>query len=185
MKTFVIGLFAAVAVSASLANSAHAQGSGAQYWGQHLPDLSPADQAARAKNMRGLQYCLSMKGKVVGDGECAALAVMHLAVSGAVPGDFSDPKNYIWGAVPTGWVPGDVLQFEDCYFEWKEGNRTRKVTFPHHTAIIVSIKDSVVELIHQNGPTASGPSGGPVVVEKVDFKGQRQGTIKGFRPVGS
>jgi hypothetical protein len=183
MKTFVLGLVAVVVVSASLSNAAQAQYSPAQYYGQPLPEGAAA-QIARTKNLQGLQYCLSMRGKVVGDGECAALAVMHLAVSGAIPGDFSDPKNYIWGAVSGGWAPGDVLQFEDCYFEWKEGNRTRKVTMSHHTAIVVSIENKVVTLLHQNGPTASGPDGGPVVMEKVDFKGQRRGTIKGYCPVG-
>jgi hypothetical protein len=185
MKTFVIGLFAAVAVSALLSNSAHAQSLPAQfspgvYYNQYLPSGSLADQRAIVANNRGLSYCLSMQGKVVGNGQCTALVEMHLAVSGAVPGNFSDPKNYIWGAVPNGWIPGDVLQFEGCSFEWKEGNRTRKVTMEHHTAVIVSINDKVVTLVHQNGP-----NGGAVVVDKVDFKGQQRGTIKGWRPVGN
>jgi hypothetical protein len=179
MKTFVIGLFAVVAVSASLSNSAHAQYSGAQYFGQYLPDLGPADQIARGKNLRGLQYCLSMKGKVVGGGGCTDLVTMHLAYSEAVPANFSDQKNFIWGAVPNGWVPGDVLQFEDCYFKWTNGNEWGDFDFPHHSAVIVSIKGSVVELIHQNAPI-----GGPVVVTKLDLKWKQRGTIKGWRPVG-
>ena len=193
MKTFVVGLLSAFAVCVSLANSADAQSSkisqyaqvsGAQFFGRALPSGSIADQMALTKNIKGLQYCLSLQGKVVGNGECTALAEMHLAVSGAVPGNTKDRNNYIWGALPAGWAPGDVLQFEGCQFVWTEGNRRRTVTMEHHTAIVVSIKDSVVTLLHQNGPTATGPSGGPVVLEKVDFKGKQRGTVKGYRPVG-
>lgn len=193
MKKIVVGLFAAFAVCVSLTKSAdaqvskisqYAQVSGAQFFGRALPSGSIADQIALTKNTKGLQYCLTLQGKVVGDGECTALAEIHLAASGAVPGDFRDEKNYVWGAVPSGWAPGDVLQFEGCQFVWTEGNRRRTVTMEHHTAIVVSISNSVVTLLHQNGPTASGPSGGPVVMEKVDFKGKQRGTVKGYRPVG-
>lgn len=180
MKTFFVSLFTAVALSASLASSVQAQYSPAQYYNKFIPTLSLADQKAQGMNLRGLQWCLAQKGKVVGNGQCTALVEMHLAVSGAIPGDFRDRKNYVWGAVPNGWVPGDVLQFEGCYFEWKEGNRTIKTTMDHHTAVIVSIqKGSVVELVHQNGP-----NGGAVVVEKVNFTGQKRGTVRGWRPVG-
>ena len=153
MKTFVVALFTAVALCASLAGSAQAQYSPAQYYNKFIPTLSLADQKARLMNVRGLQYCLSQQGKVVGNGQCTALVEMHLAASGAIPGDFRDEKNYVWGAVPNGWAPGDVLQFEGCFFEWKEGNRTLRATMEHHTAVIVAIhKGSVVELVHQNGP---------------------------------
>ena len=110
---------------------------------------------------------------------------MHLAHSQALPGNFKDRRNYIWGAVSSGAGPGDVVQFEGCYFEWKEGNRTRKVTMDHHTAIVGSVNGSVWELIHQNGPTATAASGGPVVVEKLNVQGKQRGTIKVWRPVGN
>lgn len=179
MKTFVVALFTAVALTASLARPARAQYSPAQYYNQFIPTLGIADQKAQGMNRRGLAWCLAQKGKVIGDGECTALVEMHLAVSGATPGNFKDPKHYIWGAVPNGWVPGDVLQFEDCYFEWKEGNATYKKNTDHHTAVIVSLQGTVVELVHQNSP-----KGGPVVVTKLDLKSKQRGTIIGWRPVG-
>ena len=181
MKTFVIGLFAVVAASVSLASSAQAQNSPAQYYNKYIPTLSLADQKAQSMNNRGLQYCLSQQGKVVGKGYSEDLAIMHLAASGAIPPDFRDRRNYVWGAVPNGWAPGDVLQFEQCYFEWQEGNRKFAIHMEHHTAIIASIqKDSVVELVHQKGP-----NGAVVVVEKLDLKTKQRGTIRGWRPVGS
>jgi hypothetical protein len=120
-----------------------------------------------------------MRGKVIGRGECTDMVDMHLAVSGAVPCDSRDYRNYIWGAIPNGWAPGDVLQFEGCYFEWTEGNTTYKSTSDHHSAVIVSLQGSVVELVQQNSP-----KGGPVVVKKLDLNGKRRGTIRGWRPVG-
>ena len=91
MKTFVVGLCAVVAVSGLLSSEAHAQLAGmqlfpAQTWGQYLKPNSVADQKALAMNVRGLQYCLSMRGKVVGNGECTALAVVTSIEKGARAG---------------------------------------------------------------------------------------------------
>jgi hypothetical protein len=151
----------------------------AQFYGQYIPSGSLADQRARTMNMRGLYWCLSMRGKFIGDGGCTRLADMHLAVSGAVPADFRDYRNTIWGAVPNGWAPGDVLQFEHCYFYWNNGSSWGDMAADHHTAIIVSLRGNVVELVHQNAPL-----GGPVAVTTLDLNTKQRGTIRGWRPVG-
>lgn len=126
----------------------------------------------------GMAWAFSMIGKRIGRGECTDLVQLHLAYSGARPADFSNYRNYIWGAIPNGARPGDVIQFEFCKFRWTSGNSWGEIYMDHHTAIIVAINSNGLQLLHQNAPI-----GGPVKLETLNLNWKTQGTYRFWRPV--
>ncbi len=102
---------------------------------------------------RWFELGMSMRGQRIGNGECTELAKMHLMYSRALPGNFSDYRNYIWGGMSTnGYRPGDILQFEYCKFSWKTSTSWGEITMDHHTAIVVSANGSKLQILQQNAP---------------------------------
>jgi hypothetical protein len=115
-------------------------------------------------------YCREHKGEQVGDGECAGLAEAALGAAGAQKRGPDDPGagDYVWGKLvlrlerDKGKLTssgkreeikaGDVIQFRDVQFQWRQGNRTYTMSMPHHTAVVVGVADKgrTVRVLHQN-----------------------------------
>jgi len=89
---------------------------------------------------------------------------------------------------PPTYRAGQILQFENCYFEKKraDGSLQQFWDFPHHTAIIKSASGSVVTMLHQNAPLGS-----PVHEDTLDLrllttkKDGTKGTLTSFYPIYS
>jgi hypothetical protein len=87
---------------------------------------------------------------------------------------------------PPNYQAGQILQFENCYFEKKraDGSLQQNWDFPHHTAIIKSVNGSIVAMLHQNAPLGS-----PVHEDTLDLrlltakKDGSKGTLTAFYPV--
>jgi hypothetical protein len=154
-------------------------------------------------------------GKKVGHGECSEFVSQVLVDTKGEPLVLR-PKNAaeklkeknlgyklpdqisIWGnkhlrlvnrskpSPPPTYKAGQILQFENCYFEKKRANGSleRNWDFPHHTAIIKSADGSVVTILHQNAPLGS-----PVHEDTLDLrlltakKDGTKGTLTTFYPV--
>jgi hypothetical protein len=125
------------------------------------------------------------EGKKVGDGQCATFVSQVIKDMKGQPlvqraktsaerakekeGYKLPDQIYVWGDVPAkvkgkngklvapGYKAGEILQFENCYFEKRraDGSLQQNWDFPHHTAIIKSVKGSVVTLLQQNAPLGS------------------------------
>lgn len=127
---------------------------------------------------RVVDFCRSRFGTQVGSGQCAALADEALKAVGAAPGNFRDPRNYVWGrllADDEEVVPGDILQMEECEFRTKAGLNFA----PHHTAVVVKVVGpKSYEVLHSNygGVLTVGPGA-------FDLKTRTKGTVKIWRPI--
>src|SRR5262249_47977681 len=115
-------------------------------------------------------YCREHKGEQVGAGECANLAEAALRAAGAKERGPDDPGAgaYVWGKLVLRLEryggkltssgkreeikPGDIIQFRDVKFQWRQGNRTYTTSMPHHTAVVVGVADKgrTLRLLHQN-----------------------------------
>ena len=88
-------------------------------------------------------------GQQISRGECTDLVDAALAYVKAKPGN-----NYVWGQVATTPRRGNIIQFWDTKFSWKDANGGSGTwgTAPggHHTAIVKSANGTQVTLIHQN-----------------------------------
>lgn len=148
-----------------------------------------ADTLVLPLSSRIVNYANSMMGKRVGRGECTDLVTAALKQAGAKPGDFSDPKNYIWGTLRLKRMgksgtpgagnaasPGDIIQFENCVFKKPDGSYTWHM--PHHTAIVKTVNGSQVTLLHQNAPV-----GGPVREEALNLAWRTAGSVKVYTAV--
>jgi hypothetical protein len=131
----------------------------------------------------------SRNGTYIRGGQCTDLVNAALDDAGAKPGDFTDPKNSIWGkleprrlgrAGETGAryviAYGDVIQFEDCVFRKPDGSYYWNM--PHHSAIVKRADGSLVTLLHQNAPL-----GAPVREETLNLGWLTTGTYKVYTPV--
>ncbi len=180
MRTLVIRSFALLMIVALFCSPAMAQFDFRSYYGRPLPynDLRCLAVISASPNA-GLNWAMSMRGQRIGNGECTELAKMHLMYSRALPGNFSDYRNYIWGGMSTnGYRPGDILQFEYCKFSWKTSTSWGEITMDHHTAIVVSANGSKLQILQQNAPF-----GGPVRLDTLDLSTKTQGRITVWRPV--
>lgn len=76
--------------------------------------------------------------------------------------------------------PGDIVQMENVYMEVKTENGGYSESFPHHTAIVYSVKaGGELELLHQN----TGYFNGKMGVTSFNLKNKTKGTLTFYRPV--
>ncbi len=94
-------------------------------------------------------------GSRVGRGECWDLAARALEAAGARwDGDYGfgrevDPSK-------EAILPGYVVQFEGVEFRWEEGRAIHTISMPHHTAIIIEVKDPGSFIIGQQNTRETG-----------------------------
>jgi hypothetical protein len=150
--------------------------------------ISGRDLLVRSLPTQIVRIADQMRNKKIGRGECTDFVIEVLKQAGAKPGDFGDYRNYVWGVKrikrlgkgPHNWAaPGNIIQFEDCYFKMTESNGSwRDFNMPHHTAIVVKCTGSVVTILHQNAPL-----GGPVREDVLDLASKQRGAYKIWVPV--
>ncbi len=108
-----------------------------------------------------VEYARDHLGKKVTNGQCTSLAVEALREAGAKRLSMSGTEgDFIWGRPVESFkdaLPGDILQFRDAVFKGKRSlSKDRILTwredYPHHTAIVVDVKErgKVVKILHQN-----------------------------------
>jgi hypothetical protein len=116
--------------------------------------------SADAVGDKVVKFCKDNLGKKVG--ECSHLAVEALKAAGAkTTADFDDSPNqgdYVWGKLAfvrevkerkssernvdgLKVQPGDVIQLRDAKFRGKSGKGTYSSESPHHTAVVIGLKD--------------------------------------------
>ncbi|MEO8066543.1 MAG: CHAP domain-containing protein [Flavobacteriales bacterium] len=125
------------------------------------------------------QFVHSKIGTTVGRGECWDLAAEALTQAGAI----WDGK-YTWGALidpeKEEVLPGDVVQFENVVFEWEENNSLYRENMPHHTAVVLEVKDrGVFRIAHQN----FGPLGRKVGLTELVLAHKKKGKLMIYRPL--
>ncbi len=138
---------------------------------------TPTKSPFIATNKDVLTFTKQAIGTRVGRGECWDLAQQALNFSGSIwrkPHHFGFPLKK---GEPI--LPGDIIQFDSLRLEWKRGNQTgwKQLGFPQHTSIIYAVKDSQIQLAHQN---INGVK--KVVLELIDLKHIISGSYKIFRP---
>ncbi len=139
-------------------------------------------------------YARTRIGQKVGDGQCTALAEAALRHCHARR---PEPAAGLWGDEVKALrelQPGDILQFESAVFVQHKviqggGRLTLTTRFPHHTAIVQSIRKRsprpVLVILHQNAGAAGSSDAEAKVVHEwtLEMAGQRGGTVKAYRPV--
>lgn len=179
MKTVTLAQVALFAIGTLFSNLASAADF-YSYWNRPIPGNAyyGGNIISVANSHATVGFALSKLGQKVGAGGCTDLVETAIAYAGARRPDYTDYRNTIWGAVSTGVQLGDVVQFENCYFWWKVGNGYQDRISDHHTAIVLSCSNGVIQMIHQNAPL-----GGPVRIDTLDLSTKQRGTIKFWRPV--
>jgi hypothetical protein len=127
---------------------------------------------------RVLDFVKLHKGKKVGSGECADLAVKALQHAGA-----SIPGNYIWGTPVPEFLqnarPGDVLQFRNVLLVHEIDGGIMKETMALHTAIITDVLGpGHFQIAHQN---VSGKR--KVIFTSLDLNNLKRGKVSCYRPI--
>lgn len=149
-------------------------------------------------NRKVLEFARRHEGEKVGDGQCIALAIEALRAAGAHQPPIRGNEDFVWGReVPkvADALPGDILQFRDAVFKGTEplpGGGILHTTskYPHHTAIVASVKKTskglVLTILHQN----AGGSGASVAERQVVQEGtlrmanlRKGGAVRAFRPL--
>jgi hypothetical protein len=147
-------------------------------------------------NKKVLAFARDNLGKKVGDGECATLAVQALRAAEARPWSTGREGEYLWGKLVRtvepkknlggDVLPGDILQFRDATLMSKKGRTTTESSYPHHTALVETVKDDgkVVELLHQNAGAAGANDEERRKVQRtiLHFGDLKKGAIKIYRP---
>ena len=121
---------------------------------KEAPELPPLNASV-------LEYARDHLGKKVTNGQCTSLAVEALREARAKRFPMSGTEgDFVWGRRVESFndaLPGDVLQFRDVVFKGKRAlsnyrTLTWREDYPHHTAIIVDVKEhgKVVKILHQN-----------------------------------
>ena len=144
-------------------------------------------------NDKVVAFASAHLGQQVGGGQCTDLARAALRSAGArTPGQGAG-----WGdELPTirDARPGDVLQFEDAVFVHRGrlpggGTRTRTYRYPHHTAIVATVRRRGQSLrmtvLHQNAHFEGEDEADHQIVKEWDLNPaeMRRGTVKAYRPV--
>lgn len=119
------------------------------------------------------------EGKVFGRGECwdFVAAVLDAAkCEWARPLDFGRRLDLKKEAL----APGDILQFESVRIEWRRGDRfgTIRLGFPQHFGVVLSARESVVVIAHQNYNQTR-----PVSRLALDLREVKAGKVLAFRPM--
>lgn len=141
--------------------------------------IAPPCKEVPALNKQILETLKPYIGKKIGRGECWDAAELAL---NTVQADWDG--MYAYGRVidisKECIQPGDILQMENVYLEviTDEGGYTE--SFPHHTAIVYSVKpNGELELIHQN----TGQYGQRMGVTAFNIANKKKGTLTFYRPV--
>lgn len=123
-------------------------------------------------NKRILEFAISNLGKAVGSGICWELASEALKAAGAKPSQGND-----WGDDLTlaQIQPGDIMEFQNVRFE--SGNAYQQLGAPGHTAIVKSVGNNSVVILHQNYGVRV------VTTLELNFANQTQGEIRAYRAV--
>ncbi|WP_435018734.1 hypothetical protein TA3x_000719 [Tundrisphaera sp. TA3] len=153
------------------------------------PELPPL-------NARVAAFARDHLGKPVGDGICTTLAIEALREAGAKPAPLDEPDGqYRWGTPVDSLadaLPGDILQFQDAVFEWKQTTGRRReywhLEYKHHTAIVAKVADRgrLVTILHQNVETrGQDPARKGDVQETTLRMGSLRpgGTVRAYRPM--
>ena len=152
-----------------------------------------------------LAYAQAHLGQQVGDGQCGTLVAYAYTAAGAVPfynlGPTGPNDNYVWGnlvatlTAPTSSTaviqPGDVIQFSNATFvhttygangSWSQTTQTA----PHHTAIVVSVSGSTINVLQQNVEAPNAPAALAQTVQYGSYNIadlQAGGTLWVYRPI--
>ncbi len=123
-------------------------------------------------NKRILEFAISNLGKAVGSGICWELASEALKAAGAKPSQGND-----WGDDLTlaQIQPGDIMEFQNVRFE--SGNAYQQLGAPGHTAIVKSVGNNSVVILHQNYGVRV------VTTLELNFANQTQGEIRAYRAI--
>jgi hypothetical protein len=121
-------------------------------------------------------------GMQVGNGECWTLAFEALNYAHAKrPGQDGLSTNQFGKKVALSSIkPGDILQFENVNFKHTSPNGSWSTSsFPHHTAIVLSVNGKQITVLHQN------VGGNRTVQQTIINLNDRQpgGTITAYEPV--
>jgi hypothetical protein len=147
-----------------------------------------------------VKFCKDNRGKKVGDGECADLALAALKAAGAKSSlDFDDSPNrgdYVWGKLV--FVrevkdrkaseknvdgqkvrPGDVIQLRDAKFQGKKGKVTYSSAAAQHTAVVVGLRDNgrTLVILEQNYNGKKAVTEGTYRLDDM-----REGWLRVYRP---
>ncbi len=140
---------------------------------------SPAE-AAPTLNSKVLRYARSQMGRQVGNGECWTLVDQALRAAGAHRPGQAGYGSYIFGKRISRWTlrAGDVIQFENVTFKHTDPNGSWSTNnFPHHTAIVASVRGSQITLLNQN--VNGNRTVQTTTINLADCQG---GTMRYFRP---
>jgi hypothetical protein len=151
-----------------------------------------------------LQFAQGALGTMVGQGQCTDLAIAAFSAAGArsfsVLGPSGPNDDYVWGTpvatlntgnrTTAGILPGDVIQFRDASFmhvtHYANGSTSWSTwTASHHTAIVVSVSGSTINLIQQNAGDSSAPVSVRETVQlgSIDMGDIQSGTMWVYRPI--
>jgi hypothetical protein len=165
----------------------------AALWG----GVSSAIAQPETPNEMIVKFCKDNLWEKVGDGECASLAEGAMKSAGVRPrSSFKDSPNeedYVWGdlvysleikiggrdekKVPAMSIkPGDVIQLRNVRFQ----AQSSFMVYPHHTAIVRSVKDGgkVLTVFEQN---VAGKK--IVMVKTFRLNELNNGWLRVYRPV--
>jgi hypothetical protein len=146
-------------------------------------------------NYKVLSYARNNLGKGVGNGECADLPNQALRALGAKTfynlGPTGLDADYVWGNVRfnasvgssilplSKVVPGDVLQFRNARFRWRDGNSTYSSSASQHTAVVEAVSSDGQSLcvLEQNSQSRRF-----VTYGFYKMSGLQSGNVKFYRP---
>ena len=162
------------------------------------PALLPIRELEKAAGLYGdliVAFCEANLGRQVGNGECWTLAhdaleqVQSLATpkvmtsQGTIHGQCIYSRN--GGTTLSGSVdlirPGDIVQYLECKFERRQNGRlvySSTAGAPDHTSVVTGMKESMVEILHQNVGGVRKVQRGELVVEELV-----SGKLWVYRPV--
>ena len=141
--------------------------------------IAPPCKEVPALNKQILETLKPYIGKKIGRGECWDAAELAL---NTVKADWDGV--YAYGRVidikKECIQPGDILQMENVELEVVTEEGGYSESFPHHTAIVYSVKpNGELELIHQN----TGQFGQKMGVTPFNLAHKTKGTLTFYRPV--
>jgi hypothetical protein len=133
-------------------------------------------------NLQVLNFARGKLGTQVGNGECWTLAFQALDHAHAKRPGQDGLTTYQFGKQVALSVikPGDILQFENVNFKHTSPNGSWSTSsFPHHTAIVLSVNGKQITLLNQN------VGGNRTVLESIINLNDREpgGTITAYQPV--
>lgn len=143
------------------------------------PSVAQADEKPKlpAVNAKVLKFVESQVGKQVDNGDCWKLADEALATAQARRPGKNGFGTYVFGrAVKSveNALPGDVVQFEKAEFVSADGARYEMA---RHTAVVVAVRGTQVELLHQNWNGVRRVS-----KLKLDLADLKTGQVNFYRP---